>query len=104
MVHASKHRQAKVASVQFPNICTLNLPGVGVTSLGTAHTNNQNLDDAQRELLLWHKKLGHKGMLSCQQLFGVPHNTSLFSQISQRTKGFLHFYVSNAPLHGLSVG
>ena len=49
--------------------------------LSVADENNQNVTAPQRELLLWHQRLGHTAMQRCQTLLRVPPKSMGHRQI-----------------------
>ena len=63
-----------VAGMTFEDASYLSENNGAFACMSVADETNQNLTQAQRELLLWHWKLGHAGMGWVQELLARPRD------------------------------
>jgi hypothetical protein len=70
------NRASKFIGLTFQDFNTGGLESGGAleTLLSVADETNQNLAAAQKELLLWHQRLGHADMQLCQMFLSRPAN------------------------------
>jgi hypothetical protein len=65
-------KRSLTVGIAYDNICSLADPTIAFAYINMADETNRNLTAAEKELLLWHWRLGHINFQLCQMLLAKP--------------------------------